>query len=328
MYSAMNFRHDFDSSFAVETALGADHIMQENALFTALEALGYRLNVYQTGEIDFCQSNRENLDRCWQYPLPNVRSAVESNNTSLKITILAKTLLGQSSLLRALLADTNWYSSVEVAVHDPDVFEVLGQDILKRASGNYFFAHALIPHGPFIFQSDCAAQYGLPPALTVDRGKNESLIVGDAYEVRNGLYFAQIDCALKNLQTLIDIMKNNGSYERAIILLHGDHGSRIGPDVHSFDKQHLLRGEHYRTEFSTLFAVKYPGSVFSIIERALPISYLIEEFMRWLPHYAFVTESYPIFKPSSNASGEKINSYIYLQDGPLARPLAIDLFEE
>jgi hypothetical protein len=331
VYTSMNYRHDFDSSFAIELALGSDHVMRQNALFTSVEDLGYRLNVYQTGHMDLCQSNRESLDRCWQYPLPNVHSAIESENTRLRFIILIKTLLGQSRLLRVLLADARWYSSVEVAVHEPRLFEVLSQDIQKRAMGNYFFAHALIPHGPFIYQADCSASYDLHPALTVGRGRNEpvlSELSEDVYEVRNGLYFGQIDCALKNLQSLIDGMKNDGNYDRAIIIVHGDHGSRIGPYSNSFENQHLLRQEHYRAEFSTLFAVKYPGSEFSISEQALPIPYLLEEFLLSLPSYVYVADNYPTFRPSLEASPEKVDSYIYLQSGPLARPIAIDLFKD
>lgn len=324
----MNYRHDFDDTFAMERVLGAEHILHENALFDAAQGLGYRFNIYQTGHIDLCQSNPDSLDRCWQYDHPNVHSGLSSGDVTLRFRILLKTLLQQSSLLLGLTADVDWLSHVEVAVHDPRVFDTLARDLQAHAPGRYFFAHALIPHSPFIYRADCSPSYAQHPALRVGRSRDERVLADEVYEIRNGLYFGQIDCALDNLQALIATLKKSGIYDRAIIIVHGDHGSGIAPHEIVVENLQLLDKEHYRAGYSTLFAVKYPGSTHTINDSVLPLSYLLEEFMRALPSYTRTADHYPTFSPSFEASPEKLDTYIYLPGEKGVSRVSINIFQD
>ncbi|MEH6585539.1 MAG: sulfatase-like hydrolase/transferase [Halioglobus sp.] len=326
LYTALNFRNDSEHSFGLETGAGIEHVMKENAVFSTVEALDYRLNIYQTSYIDLCQSNPKNVDRCWQYSQPNVHSVPSSEKTILKIKVLVKTLLNQSKFLWAALPESLRKSLGLFAVHDPRVFKLLSKDTSSRGPGNYFFAHALIPHSPFVYRPDCSVSYDAPIPLTVAFGIGEPVLPDYIYDTRNGLYFGQIECALKSTQLVIDGLKKRGLYDRAIIIIHGDHGSNISQYQPTAENQDVMTGQDYRSAFSTLFAVKYPGSIFSVNARALPLSYLLEEFVTALPSYVQVQKSYPLFEPSINSSADKTDLYVYPRVLPHV-PLYINIFD-
>ena len=82
------------------------------------------------------------------------------------------------------------------------------------------------------------------------------------------------------------------------------------------------------TAFSTLFAVKYPNSIFLIDERTLPLSYLLEEFMAALPSYVTSANGHATFSPSDDAEPEKIDPYVYYGGHYIKRRVDIDIFEE
>ncbi len=174
MYSLMNYRNDGDSVFGLEQVGRQDHVMKKNAVFSTMEELGYRLNVYQTGHLDMCQSNPGSLDRCWQYDHPNINSVATSNDTKFKFRVLGTVLLNQSSLLSdVLFKGEQSLANLAVAYHDPQVFENLNQDIQAKGWGNYFFTHALIPHGPYVYQADCSVSYETPGYLRIANQRSE-----------------------------------------------------------------------------------------------------------------------------------------------------------
>ena len=204
----------------------------------------------------------------------------------------------------------------------------MNRDIQAKRWGNYFFTHALIPHGPYVYQADCSVSYATPDYLRVANQRSEAELPPYVYEIRNGLYYGQVECALRSLQSLLDNMKKTGLYDRAIIILHGDHGSHISELHPQVANLKTFTKQDYRATFSTLFAVKYPGSSFFVDERALPITYLLEEFMTVLPTYLSDTDSYTRFSPSGDADPEKIDSYVYFSGAfPLHR-VDIDLFND
>ena len=328
LYTSMNFRHDGKSLFPLEAMARREHVLQENLLFDSLEALGYRFKVYQTGHLDFCKTNPGVLDRCWQYDHPNVNSVRPVTDLGIKVKALSKILVQQSSLLFKLLPSDKGLKTISVAAHDPRIFDELKQDIGKQSEGYYLFAHALIPHTPFIYQADCSVNYTTKEVFRNTSLRFEPVLPDDVYEVRNGYYYAQVECALRNMQSLIDRMKKAGVYERATIIMHGDHGSLISRRPPYMHNHELLTKEDYRSSFSTLFAVKYPGSEFAIDESRLPISYLLEEFVTALPAYVYEAESYPVFKLPEIGKSAKTAPYVYMSGKYPMERMEIDIFED
>jgi arylsulfatase A-like enzyme len=123
-------------------------------------------------------------------------------------------------------------------------------------------------------------------------------------------------------------MKENGSYDRSIVIVHSDHGSMITRNRPSFGDVEKITKEDYRASYSTLFAVKYPGSEYSIDRRTLSLSYLLEEFMASLPAFTNPGERYTLFRPSDTAPAEKIDPYVYLNGTYPKNRIDIDIFKD
>lgn len=326
--AVMNYRHDAQSEANFGGEDHSAYILEENAFFNSLEQLGYRLNVYQTGHLDLCRSNPDSLDQCWQYDHPNINSVLHADKMLFRLHSLLTVLFSQSKVLTEVLTRHKVIPNPLVAVYDPRIFDALKKDISLKKGGNYFFAHALIPHGPYAYQPDCSVSYDNPGWLRTSFIIDEPLNSPIIYEIRNGLYFAQVECALRSVQSLFDEMKKQGLYDRSIIILHGDHGSQIVQHNPMVSSKAVLSPQEYRSIFSALFAVKFPGSEFAVDERALPLPFLFEEFSALLPSLVAADENVAPFNPSTNASPEKTDSYVYLAGTfPLDR-VAIDLFKD
>jgi len=135
LYSAMNFENDGESIFTLELAARREHVLESNALFDELEEAGYRINVYQTGHLDFCQSNPENLERCWNYTHPNVDTLQHVKQLRSRVRMLASVILNQSTLITDLLESRYWLVNQGIAMHDPRVFSKLREDVLDKPDG-------------------------------------------------------------------------------------------------------------------------------------------------------------------------------------------------
>jgi hypothetical protein len=88
------------------------------------------------------------------------------------------------------------------------------------------------------------------------------------------VYLEQVVCLHSKLQEVFDGMRAAGIFDDALIIIHGDHGSRItivNPDAFSGER---LSHEDYVDAFSTLFAVKAPEYEPGYDLRLLPIDEL------------------------------------------------------
>ena len=88
--------------------------------------------------------------------------------------------------------------------------ELVREEALRAPSGEYVYAHAMLPHGPHVLDQDCryAASSGrraLPPK-PVQR------------------YLLQAQCSLRLLASFLQELKRLGRYDAATIVIHGDTG--------------------------------------------------------------------------------------------------------
>lgn len=312
LYSAMNFENDGKSMFGIEALGRREHVLTANAEFDVMEKLGYRLNVYQTGHLDFCKTNPDRLDRCWQYGHPNVASIRHVRSPQLRANMLTRVLLDQSKLLSEYMTSRKWVFGKGVAFHDPRVFSRLNSDLVTDANGRFYFAHVLLPHGPFVFMHDCSINYKSPLWARYAAIKDESSKEDHVYEARTMLYFEQVDCALKSLRDLFEEMQAAGIFEHSLIVLHGDHGSMIGSQRPVYDDLEELTPADYLSHYSTLFAVKIPGQSGWVDDRVLPVSTLLEAFSTAVQDAVTSPETPVRFLRSPPSETEKIAPYIFL----------------
>lgn len=327
LYAAMNFKNDGDSEFSLEVTFRRSHVLQSNLLFDTLENLGYRINIYQTQHLDFCQSNPRNLDKCWAYAHPYVASLRYVQDLHLRVSNLAGVLLKQSTLLSDMFQSHGWFIDMGIANHDPQIFVNLQNDILAGPEGRYFFAHVLLPHGPFAYLHDCSINYATDslirfPALIAE-GIREDLV----YQARTGMYLEQMECSLMSVSNIFDNMKQNNLFEKSIIIIHGDHGALIGEHLAHYENRGKLTQADYRSNFSTLFAVKLPAGKFQVSDDTLPLSVLLESIAKTVQDYATNQLKPPATLQISTDDPNKLDPYVFLTGTyPLFR-VDVDIFE-
>jgi hypothetical protein len=155
-----------------------------------------------------------------------------------------------------------WVSSIDAM----SFADNLWGEILRTAPGNVVFAHVMLPHFPYLYQEDCS----LSP---VEQWNSRELAflfderyagvghldISQRREERYGHYFQQLQCLYAQLDRLFARMKSVGIFDDSIIILHGDHGSRIVQHEPIAENAALLTEDDYKDAFSTLYAIKIPG---------------------------------------------------------------------
>ena len=161
------------------------------------------------------------------------------------------------------------------------VMDAIRKDMQQRPAGTAFFAHLLIPHKPFIYGADCN-----PLPVELWGGASDAVTVLSTASARKSraelyqLYFKQLKCLYKVLATMFDDIGATDMWQGATIIVHGDHGSKIGLShgVASNQPDDDLEGDV--DGHSTLFAVKAAGLKPGYDLQPAPIHELFHEFWR------------------------------------------------
>jgi arylsulfatase A-like enzyme len=72
-------------------------------------------------------------------------------------------------------------------------------------------------------------------------------------------YAEQLRCTNRLLARFFEELRAGGALDDAIIVLHGDHGSRINRNWPTVPSREVLRDSDFVDGFPTLFAAKAPG---------------------------------------------------------------------
>ena len=80
--------------------------------------------------------------------------------------------------------------------------EMMAEEAAQSSSGRYTVVHVLIPHDPPMLRADCSYGVGTSKTGVIDQSR----------------------CALKLMLDFVDLLKDLGRFDDALILAHGDHG--------------------------------------------------------------------------------------------------------
>jgi hypothetical protein len=277
MTRLFNFRNDDENIFQRASLLGEPISFSENAWFSALDQSGYQVVVYQTESLDFCQPMLERKIICNVFPMPNLRTLHRDlENPLTRAVVLLRTMGSQSRVITKTLNDARIVPLGKwgVSVFDERMMTRLSRDIMLQPA-NAYFAHVLVPHSPTIFREDCSVDYDSESWTRWPHWGGRVNNTPESMEVRTAKSIPQIKCSLKLLGDLFDDLKANELYDKATIIVHGDHGTSVfqtRPSARSMDK---LKFHDLQQAFSTLFAVKLPGGKFSVNEEVLSLNVLM-----------------------------------------------------
>ncbi|MDQ4087324.1 MAG: hypothetical protein M3177_04845 [Pseudomonadota bacterium] len=228
---------------------------------------GYAINVYESDFADFCSDVA--FASCTRYWSPSI-AFLEGLplSTREKAWLIAFKFAGLSNLAIRL---TRTYNGL-VAVFGPErkgppriwlerwglsstlsglaAFDALTADLRRARRGNVYFAHLLVPHYPYVAEADCAI---LPPSQWEYR-RSVTPLAG-----REEAYARQLRCAMAKLDGALRALAQSPAGDDAIVIVHGDHGSRIVASEPRSDRVGRFSEDDLVAGFSTLFVVRGPG---------------------------------------------------------------------
>ncbi|HXV84978.1 MAG TPA: hypothetical protein VEG60_34470 [Candidatus Binatia bacterium] len=295
-----------------------------NEYFKLLSDKKYHIEVLSPGWIDFCSDPTVVSTACIEKHWGILKNFAKLDlPVSQKLQVLYSRYFIQSSIVAAtiyvvvlpLQPKFSAFSQWVWAFH-PDRartdslnaladLKVLWSNILSLPHATVLFAHLLIPHHPYVAHSDCSIRSSNRDFLWNYRGLFDPPPTNTAAsrKERYQQYFQQLECLYLRLDELFDRMRAAGIYDDSIIVLHGDHGSRIVMTEPTAENQHALTKRDLVDGFSTLFAMKLPDKPGAYDKSPWPLEQLFAKF-------AFEAGLAP-----TNILPEKSEPYIYLTGG-------------
>ena len=258
-------------------AVGQGYELLKNDYFLAMRKVGYKINVYQTDYLNFCTDPRVDDTACFTYNYRGIKALRDLPFTELeKVWIIASMYLRRSiihaevrklyELFRGIAAPHGWrlpkwdWNRIHVGpVPVLSVIERLIADLSASPGGTLYFAHLLLPHTPFIYDAACNLR---PVADWMDRadgGGTPPFNTSETRQARYERYFEQLRCLYEKMDLILDKIEKNNKLKNAIIIVHGDHGSRIIFSRPWEEDEDILRRSDYIDSYSTLFAIRSNG---------------------------------------------------------------------
>jgi hypothetical protein len=263
------------------SAVGQRQAVAHNGWFRTLSDRGYRIRVYQTDFLDFCADPEVRIESCLVYPFSGLPTlAVTDVPVADKVRLLFENLLFESFINRVIAgidtrlrggswsgeglppaAPWHWDLRRLGPLSASTAMDRLVSDIRAAEPGTAYFAHLLLPHFAYVFDRHCrvvqdpANWLNNAEALVPSPFKNTEATRSARYE----RYFEQVRCLHKRFAEILETLDGAGLSDRAIVILHGDHGSRISRLDPMVENVEHLSDADLLDSFSTLFAVRYPG---------------------------------------------------------------------
>ena len=252
-------------------------VKERNAYFEVMANRGYNIHVYQTPHLNFC--NDENVVICETLNSFNPASKYISYSPSEKWKPTKYLFL---SIVRAfkdshigryvpLLVETPiWYDGQAF----PLWFERLTERIIEAPRGTMIFAHILVPHAPYPLGRDCKVKEDLnyPYNLGKSPPSNERIDKSRAPHYKR--YFKQTICVYRKLEGLLQKMEDAGRFEDAIVVIHGDHGTRISRSRYV---EYMSKWD-FVANYAALFSIRMPGIEPGYDPRFVPLQKLFTEY--------------------------------------------------
>lgn len=320
----------YEPTYSAPAGPGTYRLLK-NAYFERLVQRGHAIHVYQPEYLDLC-AGPVPIASCLTYRA-NSLEALEDLPASAtqKLAVVAGTYLSRSELhmrakrlyragrqqfarINVPLPAWNWERSTSAPVGTVPVFNRVASDLSHARAGDVVFAHLLMPHYPYVYDAACAPR---PPSEWLTRSDASDIGVPggltnrpESRADRYARYLDQLACTRQKIGMILDAIPRS-LRPSAIVIVQGDHGSRISlVDPTTATAAALVRSD-YADHFSTLFAVRAPGVDAGADARVASIQCLL----RALANSGF--------RSTADADACAVPRVVHLSDGrqPQPRPL-------
>lgn len=242
---------------------------------------GYEIDVYQSSYIDFCHAEKIRYRSCRTYKYESVMASIDQMDGiwrpaqySLSIFVTSSPLIAKGRVYFNRIGRPRIlaWTGLEIPLWDApqaplmtmalQLMADLKVDVVRlKGNAHYYFVHLLAPHAPFSVDRNCDLKEpigywtdSVDPDATLAGLENTEDSRARAYEE----YFSQLTCLYSRLDNMFSYWTEQGVLDEAIIVLHGDHGSRL-----SLNWPRSLPGHNVRQNdwdnFATVYAVHLPN---------------------------------------------------------------------
>jgi len=252
--------------------------MKRNEYLRRVRERGFRMHVSQTTYMSFCEDGQVTVDEC---EVGNYTTLESFSRAPLSVFQKIRVILSlyvERSFFYGVLKKVNrqlhdfaqdhgisvplvaWERDGRGTFLAMEQLEHLRRQLATAAPGNAYFAHVLLPHNPYVYRSDCKLRE--PDGWLRRTSKSAPTGMSNTPETRlkrYEYYLEQVECVTSRLGGIFDAMREVGTYRDALIIIYGDHGSRINLIDPSIDVVDRMVDSDFLDAFSTLFAIKAPG---------------------------------------------------------------------
>lgn len=266
-----------------------------NAYFNRLAQLGYAIRVYQSDYLDLC-ADQTSAHRCQTYAVTSLRPfGPVALPATQKALVVAGMYLNQANLylvfrdvykrMRQQMAATvalpawNWERDRTGPLSSMSVVDAVASDLSAAQRGDFVMAHLMMPHYPYVYDAKCEVRAPAQWLERMDRDAPPGAInTPDSRAERYARYFEQATCVRKKLDLLMAAIPASLRGD-AIVIVHGDHGSRIALVEPGLPGEARMSVSDYADSYSTLFAVRSPHLGAGYDARLAPITCLMRTLM-------------------------------------------------
>jgi hypothetical protein len=240
--------------------------LETNAYFEDMAGRGYRTAVFQVPFMNFC-ANR-NVDLCETFDSfdPGGGESTVTDSPTLRVNLWQTVLrayapsytssIGQKILARAYALGTS-----EVGVQGlanrydaqrfPEWFDRFTRFTAAVPRGTHVFAHFLVPHAPYFLLESCVVSGKEDTGYYLAYPPKRPEMRSDFYN----RYLGQVRCVANELDRFMATIGRSENFRDALIVIHGDHGSRIssGDTLEDYNQRDFV------DNYATFFAVRSPA---------------------------------------------------------------------
>ncbi|MBB82430.1 MAG: hypothetical protein CL931_01300 [Deltaproteobacteria bacterium] len=254
------------------------YLLERNAYFERLGNARGPLRVVQSDYMDFCRGAPTPLASCRTYRHDGLSWLAEEPWTAGQKTklllgiygnrpgwiefVVKRVRRGRRSLSnQGLTFPTvlDWNGTL-APLNGMQALDRLSEELVAGPADATWFAHLLIPHSPYVFDSRCELRpdpfrwlSNFPRYL---RSNDEA-----GRQTRYAQYTEQLTCTLDRLAHLLDRLDSADRLESATIVIQGDHGTRISLlALRDVDRERSSAQEIHDV-YGAIFALRSPAEV-------------------------------------------------------------------
>lgn len=254
--------------------------VQRNVYFETMAARGYRLHALLPDYLGLCPDALRDRAACDVYSATMVQAARHTSMaTGDRTRLLWRSYQERFTALQTLLPGLAPRPVRLTAVAADRAIATFRGIVANARPGDLYLTHLLLPHYPYVFTDECQLRpmaewvYRQDPAAPPGQS-NTPAGRADRYRA----YGSQVRCAERRVLEILDAIPA-ALRDQAVVIVQGDHGSRLGLREALPDQQEFLSDADLIDGFSTLFAVRAPGVGTEYDVRAAAIPCLLEAFV-------------------------------------------------